>query len=144
MAKHSAKFATRKFLLCASLLQGEEPVSQGSRLCRVIRQASLHPGHWGARTLFDRFIVVFIHDPACPGNLARAGFLTSFFDVFVAKLGIFLALHTRFPGHSVGLAFLYLTRVMIISFLYSPGLVHDCLILVHTRVHPSRTGSSPY
>ena len=34
-------------------LQGEEPVSQGSRLCRVIWQ-----GHWGARTLFDRFIVI--------------------------------------------------------------------------------------
>ena len=30
----------------------------------------------------------FIYNPAHPGNLAPVGFLTSFFYVFVAKLGI--------------------------------------------------------
>ena len=65
------------------------------------------PGSLGCKNPIRPVHCGFVYNPAQPGNLAPVGFLTSFFYVFVAKLGIFLALHTRFPGYSVSLAFLY-------------------------------------
>ena len=63
----------------------------------------------------------FVCDPAHPGDLAPVGFLTSFFAVFVAKLGIFLALNTSLFGYSARCPVSLFDRFINFVFLYSTG-----------------------